>query len=427
MTGPGRWIRELSPHEPDALTRSALGAEKVGRFVERLGPGPVGWAVELGRGMAAHIAAQIPELGVDGVVQEIGRGGEAVALGLVAALADAHDLTLAAPPEFLAGPGEAVSRGVGIEHVLRSIHIGHGYASRMVLAAAEQHLPPGERFAELRRISDLLFTAVNALSAEMVREFATVRDAWLASSTAVRIELVRQILDGDPVPVSRTTRTLGYDLTRHHLALVVWSEEPVGPSQLEGVASAMLRSADRTAALILPIGRRRVWAWGSGVHAAPFSGPVAAPAAGVRVAAGLPAPGVRGFRTSHVQALEAARVGAQSRTGRWLFDYAELDLVAMLSTRLDVAAEFVRRELRGLAGPDENAAMLRATLKSYLDAERSLQLAAERLHIARGTVAYRIQRAEQLRGREIGVRRMQLQAALTLAEELGDAVLTERA
>jgi DNA-binding PucR family transcriptional regulator len=49
------------------------------------------------------------------------------------------------------------------------------------------------------------------------------------------------------------------------------------------------------------------------------------------------------------------------------------------------------------------------------------------LCVARNTVAYRVQRAEQLRGRPIDSRRMQLQAALALAEELGDTVLGDSA
>ena len=59
-------------------------------------------------------------------------------------------------------------------------------------------------------------------------------------------------------------------------------------------------------------------------------------------------------------------------------------------------------------------------MKCYLDNERSLSAAAEALHVARNTVAYRVQRAEALRGHEVGVRRMQLQAALALLEEFGD-------
>ncbi|MFJ8021443.1 PucR family transcriptional regulator [Streptomyces sp. NPDC096311] len=130
-----------------------------------------------------------------------------------------------------------------------------------------------------------------------------------------------------------------------------------------------------------------------------------------------------GFRESHNQALEAARVGMMSAGRRWLFDYGELNVVALLSYRIDQAREFVRRELGALAGSEESIVTVRTTLKCYLDVERSLNTAAERLHVARNTVAYRVQRAEELRGEGIHVRRMQLQAALTLVEELGETVL----
>ncbi|MFI7405583.1 hypothetical protein ACIBW9_34770 [Streptomyces sp. NPDC049541] len=54
----------------------------------------------------------------------------------------------------------------------------------------------------------------------------------------------------------------------------------------------------------------------------------ATPRSGIRVAAGLPESGVEGFAFSHHQALDAVRVGMLSRTDRWLFDYAELDVIA---------------------------------------------------------------------------------------------------
>ncbi|MBS2533454.1 helix-turn-helix domain-containing protein [Catenulispora sp. NF23] len=55
---------------------------------------------------------------------------------------------------------------------------------------------------------------------------------------------------------------------------------------------------------------------------------------------------------------------------------------------------------------------------------RSLVRVAEQLHVARGTVAYRVKRAQEILGHDIGDRRFPLYAALLLAEELGAAVLS---
>jgi DNA-binding PucR family transcriptional regulator len=108
----------------------------------------------------------------------------------------------------------------------------------------------------------------------------------------------------------------------------------------------------------------------------------------------------------------------------WAFCYRDLDIVAMLSTDLPAARDFVARELGDLAGGTESVTTMRHTLKRYLDLDRSLAGTAADLHVARNTVAYRVQRAEQLRGRPASERRLQLHAALVLADELGDLVLS---
>ena len=428
MTDQRSWVRALRPRDDTALSRSVLSAARRAGIVDLVGSGPVGWAVELGEGMSRQIVAAIPELGVDVVIHEVRRGCEAVALTMLAVLAEETRFELDSVVEVFAGPGELVSRGVAVEHMIRSIHIGHGHASATVFCAVDALVPPAERFAVTRRVSDLLFTAADQLTAAMAREFGAVQASWLASKAAVRLELVRSVLRGEPVPADRAERTLAYDLTRQHTGLVVWAGEltAVAPGQLEQAASDVLTATGHSGSLILPVGNRRVWGWGSRLRATRRLDPLPSqPFAGMGLAIGLPAPGVAGFRASHEQALAAAQFGMASRSGRWLFDYAEVDMLVMLSTRPDLAWQFTRRELGGLAGPGDTAATLRATLKCYLDTERSLSTAAEMLHVARNTVAYRVQRAEQLRGAPIDVRRMQLQAALALAEELGDAVLGE--
>ncbi|MDR7172987.1 DNA-binding PucR family transcriptional regulator [Nocardia kruczakiae] len=420
------WVRELAPVDPAALSRSVLVSDKVEEFVAQVGTGSAGWAVELGQAMAAHIIAEVPELDVDGIVQMVRDGCEVVALEAVAALAGFKDFTVEAAPEVLLGPAEVVSRGVGVEHILRSIQVGHSMVMERVLDAAERYLPPQQRFSEIRRITARLFGIADRLASEMARAYGDAHEAWVASSAAARMEVVQQILRGGPVPADRAVRLLGYDLTRQHVALVGWSDErvPAGASRLEETVANLLESAGCSSALVIPVGGRRVWAWGSRIRRLPVvPDRLRQPMDGVRVAVGVPAAGIRGFVTSHQQASEVAQLGMLTSGERWLFDYGELDLITMLGSRLDRARKFVIRELGALAGPEEATTVLRTTLKCYLDVERSLSAAAENLHVARNTVAYRVQRAEQLRGRVVGVRRMQLQAALALAEELGAMVL----
>lgn len=151
--------------------------------------------------------------------------------------------------------------------------------------------------------------------------------------------------------------------------------------------------------------------------------PAAPTPPGVRIAIGTAGAGIGGFRESHRRAAEAARIGSMSTRPGCVFRYQDLDIVAMLSTDPSAAREFVTRELGDLAGSTDAVRTVRHTLKRYLDLDRSLAGAAADLQVARNTVAYRVQRAEQLRGRPTTVRRLHLHAALTLIEELGDVVV----
>jgi hypothetical protein len=99
------------------------------------------------------------------VVQEVRRGCEAVALAVIAALAGGNAADIGVPAEVLAGPAELVSRGLGIEQMLRSIHVGHSHATAAVLQAVERLVPEELRFGEMRRASSLIFRVVGEVSA----------------------------------------------------------------------------------------------------------------------------------------------------------------------------------------------------------------------------------------------------------------------
>lgn len=420
------WFTELEPAAPIVVPGDSVLPDRAQMLAEMLGPGPAAWAVELGASMATSITAAIPELAVDAVASEVARGCEAVALGALAALALDEDVSFTQMPEILAGPMEVVARGIGIEHMLRSIHLAHSTAVAVLLDAAERVVPEAQRFSEMRRINEAVFSIVDILTKRMADEYARAHEAWLTSSAALRMEVVEDILHGTSVSVDRATRILGYDLSRWHLAIIVWTRSPAPsePNHLRAAASEVLSAAGCTATLILPLGAQRVWAWGSRTSQPPEAAmPTTTPPPGVRIAIGTAGAAVEGFRRSHQRAVEAARVGGMSTRDAWWFCYEDLDIVAMLSTDLAAAREFVARELGDLAGTAESVNVVRRTLKRYLDRDRSLAGAAADLQVARNTVAYRVQRAEQLRGRPATVRRLQLHAALTLAEELGDTVL----
>ncbi len=420
------WFAALEPQGQRGFPAVSMLPERVEQLAALLGPGPAGWAVELGAVMTASITTAIPELAVDAVAEEVARGCEGVALATLSALALDDDVAFAAMPEVLTGPMEVVARGIGIEHMLRSIHVAHATAAGVLLDVAERVVPEPQRFSEMRRINKALFGIVDLLTERMAAEYARAHEAWLTSSVALRMEIVEDLLQGNAVPMERATHVLGYDLSRWHLAVIVWTGAgmPAEPTQLRAAAAEALSSAGCVSTLILPVGAQRVWAWGSRTSHPPESVvPTTPPPAGVRIAIGLAGSGVAGFRDSHRQAAEAARIGAMSTQDAWSFRYQDLDVVAMLSTDLPAARAFVARELGDLAGSADSVATVRHTLKCYLDRDRSLAATAADLHVARNTVAYRVQRAEQLRGQPLADRRLQLHAALTLAEELGPAVL----
>ncbi len=420
------WLADLAPRTPGGVVRESLLPERAQILAELLGPGAAAWAVELGASMAGGITTAIPELAVDAVADEVARGCEAVAFGVLYALASDDDVSSAQLPEILSGPVEVVARGIGIEHMLRSIHLAHSTAAAVLLDAAERVVPEAQRFAEMRRINEALFGIVDIVTKRMADEYARAHEAWLTSSAALRMEIVEDLLQGNTVSTDRAARILGYDLHRWHLAVIAWtgSATSAEPDDLRAAATQALSAAGCTARLVLPLGAQRVWAWGSRTSHPPQAvAPEHPPAPGIRLAIGTAGAAVDGFRRSHQRAAEAARVGAISTRDAWWFSYADLDIVAMLSADLSAAREFVTRELGDLAGTAEPVTVVRRTLKHYLDRDRSLAGTAADLQVARNTVAYRVQRAEQLRGHPATVRRLQLHAALALAEELGDTVL----
>lgn len=429
------WITRLAPRGEVDIAAASSSAAAVRNAVTHLGEQPVRWAMELASDVAGRILDEVPVLGGSPAAFEmLRRGNQATTLNALVALAVSGDdveglITLAAREPTLAGVREFVRRAIPLEHVLHGVRIGHAATTAAFHSACVELCPASALGRELPAITRELFRYVDELSGAMIDEYLAEHEVWTTSAAAVRADVVRSILAGvDRVEPESASRRLGYDLSRRHQAAVLWSDTPDEHRALRSAATDLLAARGAAATLVVPVGADRVWAWGGGSTDRPaLPRPGDTIAAGLSAALGAPAVGLAGFRRSHVEAERAAAHERLRRAGgrasRAVTDYPDVVTVALLSTDLPAARAFVQRELGPLAELDDAMETLRTTLRLYFETERGLAAVAGRLHIARGTVTYRVRRAEQLLGRPVGDRRFPLTAALELASDLGDAVL----
>lgn len=452
------WIRRLRPRDAAALL-DAVSDETVLREARLLiGDGAVGWAVEVARLMATPALTRSAELHpatasslvgpscrgqpaarTDGAVSRVpdvleALSAEALVLYFLTSLAGFADRDI--PEVITLSVSEFTRRNLPVDETFRLLKGQLGCIVRELFRSCHEILGPSEAAALTRSLSEALVGRVQHTLLALAERAENERRGWHGSVDALRQELVLDILNGADIGAQQAFLRLGYDISRSHVALVVWRDDWAagGTGELAAAATALLRSAGCSALLTVPVGVSTLWLWGSRARGRPLplrqlrraAGPaqqLAAP--GVHIAAGLPGAGIEGFRTSHRQACETAELirAAGHRAGDRTspYDYAELELAILLRSRRDLSAEFVRRELGPLAADD--MAELRATVKCYLDTERSMSAVAGRLHIAKSSVAYRIRKAERLLGRPVQEDRLRLHSALLLFDVLGRTAL----
>jgi DNA-binding PucR family transcriptional regulator len=385
---------------------------------------------ELGHGMAEHLYAAIPELAAigddDDLRAELLASTEAnigQVLRMLACGASADDVVVPHEPlDFMRGN---VRRGIPLAALLRSYRLGHAWLWEQWSQALQERLADaGELAAAQDQSSAFMFAYVDTVSDVLVEEFGTERERMMRSAAQLRAETTRAILAGEAVDEEVASRRLGYELARHHVAMRVSS----GASAVRGLDRAVQEAAAALGPgrpLVVASGAARfdVW-WGS------FDPPVTdaldryEPPAGVHVSFGRPGDGVAGFRSSHAEALQAARICSLAGSTRSpVTSYARVELVSLLASDLPRARTFVAGQLGPLASTAEPAARLRDTVLAFLASGGSATRVAKDLYVHQNTVVYRVKKAEELLGRRVNERPIELTSALTLAAALGPAVL----
>jgi hypothetical protein len=382
---------------------------------------------ELARGMAEHLYAAIPELNAsdDEALRDELLGSTEANIGQVLRLlahgASADDVVVPhGALEFLRGN---VRRGIPLAALLRSYRLGHAWLWEWWSQALQERIEDsGELAAGQDQTSAFMFAYVDKVSDVLVEEFGTERERMMRSASQQRAETVRAILAGEPIDEEVASRRLGYELGRHHTALRVAS----AGSQIRGLE----RAVDE-AALALGGGRPLLVASGAArfdVWCGSFGAPATdgleryKPPPGVLVAFGTSGQGVAGFRSSHAEALQAARIGSLAG-GAAVTSYAKVELVSLLAGDLVRARSFVVRELGPLASTAEPAQRLRDTVLAFIASGGSATRVAKELYVHQNTVTNRVKRAEEILGRKVTERPIELICALTLARALGPAVL----
>ncbi|PTL55586.1 PucR family transcriptional regulator [Paraconexibacter algicola] len=388
-------------------------------------------SARMGEDMAAQLMATIPEFlpATDpdfraGLVMSCTANLVAIQESLVGGV-PMQPTTTEAPDDARAWAHELVHRGMPLASLLRAYRLGHSLFEReFEQRAAELELEPEVAWRVLADAGRELFIYIDAVCTQLVDDYENEREQWLRGAAAEQAELVQAIVAGEPVDHRDAAATLRHDVDGRQLAFIVWTEPgarigaSVAPTT---IARELAGELGGTQTLIVPVGERVAWAWTTGDRLDARAAPRRPSALGGRARAALGAvhPGVAGMCRSHREARAAREVGETFgvRAGT-LIGYPSVALTSLVSAEPGRAAEFVVAELGELGADTDAMARLRATIRVYLDERLSPARTARRLGIHQNTVVYRAKRAEELLGRSLDDRRLELEIALRLHDGL---------
>jgi hypothetical protein len=396
---------------------------------------------EISATLADAIHEHLPELDDDMRVWTLQstRANLGVMVTLMREAADPR--SAAAPPEAVGYAKEYVVRGLDIALLQRAYRTAQGAFAGIILGRVRLATDDPDLLTDAMAFFNAwLFAWIEAIERQLTEVHIAEREQWVRGAAAMRAAEVRALLAGareDPAAVSRR---LGYELDRFHVGFVVWSESA---EDAPGEAGALFGEMERVAAAVaeslgggapLTVAQGRHLACWTGAREPQYLGALEVPAAegtvaaaadqaaaaaplgaGISVAAGTAARGVEGFVLSHREALAARRVARLRGGAPSPALYPDLALEALLIDDVEAASRFVARELGPLAASDEATVRLATTLAVFLEEGASFVGAARRLGVHANTVTYRVHRAEELRGRPVTDRQLELRLALRLS------------
>lgn len=305
------------------------------------------------------------------------------------------------PPLLLTQVHTAAVVGVALDELLR-----RSLAINSLLTVYLSQAAEGASLGSAGRL-DLARTQAAAfehLMDTMVIEFQRVT-AGQVSEQGRRLKHVQGLLAGDQLsPVE-----MQYDFSYFHTAVVAFTPER---RILTGLAKAL-----DARLLIVELDESVVWAWLGSRSQAPASALRSVASenfqGGSAVAFGSSEPGLRGWRSSHLQAKTAFLLSMWRRSVLHYEDVA----VEAAALQNETLSSFLRlRYLKPIQEAPCDHAVLFDTLRAYFEVERNGVSAATVLGVSRQTVSNRLRLVEKYLGCPLGSCADKVDLALRLEE-----------
>ncbi len=386
----------------------------------------------LAQSMLEYLVERIPEAGADPEIEGLTLGS--CSSNIEAALSMLrHGIPVSAteaPVTALEHARAMAARGHSVDVMLRFYRLGQAYFMERIYDGIGQVVAePGSALRALAELERFAFGYTDRISSQVAGEYVAELERRQNRARAVRTDVVRLLLAGQPVELAAAERALSHRLGVMQLGFVCWAER--ADLDLVPVGAAVAAQLGSQRPLLVPDGAQSLWGWvaGSAATTPNFAGLEAAVSVRgepAHLAFGEPHRGQAGFRASHEEALRTRRVVELARRpAPTVTRFVEVAVVDALSRDLEAARALVASELGPLAKDGTREREERAALLAVLDAQGGLAAAGAALGLHRNTVLQRVRRAETRRGRPANERLLELQAALRLAETLGPAVLKQ--
>ncbi|PQP19994.1 PucR family transcriptional regulator [Rhodococcus opacus] len=372
----------------------------------------------LGVGTAEYIFERVPEFARQEVSEVALAACQANSAALVDALMRGITTDAMAPSEEVIRTTRDLARTISLDTLVSGYQIGIAYWCSRWTSAVETHCTAAGVSVALR-VTDYgttfllswLQMITNRLSVAYRDEAERLSREW----SMARTEEARRILTSDAVDITTASRRLGYDLTRHHVALVV-VRDASHQAPLEATAREIAGTISDSRPLTLLVDSDTLWCW----IPTNTEARTTLVREGVICGHGRPGHGLDGFRLSHHQALEAVRVARLAGRGvPTITHFSDIELTALCSHEPVAMNQFVTSVLGELANHTPHDQLLRETLRTFYAENCNYRSTAVRLRLHHNTIRYRLAKAGEALGRGILDRRLETEIALHLEAQLG--------